>query len=82
MDKVLPKIIFSNNCGIQINVNPVAAGPEVFIISKISDLGIFSSLPSIEKTVLKIITADRSETILLPIAVVNAFLTIPYLFFI
>ena len=72
----LPNDIFTKSCGIHIKVNPVDPGPEVFMISKISGLDIFKSLPRIEKTVLKIIIAANSDTKLLPIAVVNACLII------
>ena len=58
-------------------VNPVAAGPEDFITSKISFLSIPISFPKIEKTVLKIITAAMRETRLFPMATVKAFLITP-----
>ena len=58
-------------------VNPVAAGPDDFITSKISDFAIPISFPKIEKTVLKIMTAAISDTRLFPMATVNAFLMMP-----
>ena len=76
----LPRGIFANSWGIQIKVNPVAAGPDDFITSKISDFAIPISFPKIEKTVLKIIMAAMSETRLFPMATVKAFLMTPYRF--
>ena len=77
MAKDFPKAIFANNCGIQIKVSPVAAGPDVFITSKISPFAIPISLPKMENTVLKTMMAASKDTRLLPIAVVNAFLIKP-----
>ena len=63
-------------------VNPVAAGPDDFITSRISPLAMPISFPRIENTVLKIIMAAKRETKLFPMATVKAFLMMPYRFLI
>ena len=72
-----PNIILAKSWGIQINVSPVEAGPLVFMISRTSGSIIPISVLRTANTVPKIMIPDSRETVLFPIAVTNAFLTVP-----
>ena len=72
-----PNCMVANNCGIQIKVRPVAAGPLVCITSRTSPWLMVE--PRIANTVPKIIRAASNETKLLPNPVMNEFLTTPCL---